>query len=97
LTFTSAIVRIKVSVGWISFETMKYIIVEDRGTGLESGIIFSEYLIHKNVAGEQKVTAAGFCSLQDGVFVTWGESISLRVKSRPEDKQILNKSLSFRC
>jgi hypothetical protein len=72
---------------------MKYIIVEDRGTGLELGIIFSEYLNHRDVAGDQKVTGAGFCGFVDGKCLAWGESIGLGIKARPQDEKILNKSL----
>lgn len=60
------------------------------------GVVFSEYLNHLDVAlgigGE--VLGAGFCFIEDGIYHCYGESVSLKVKSRcEEDARILNKYL----
>ena len=77
---------------------MKFIIVEERG--LEQGIIFSEILSHKEVAGCKTVISGGFCSIffnEEMKIQCWGESVSLRIKARPQDGDVLLKSLMFRA
>lgn len=80
---------------------MKYIIV--RKQGVELGIVFGNVLAHREVArihncNDVVVVSAGFCSVDadfDNTWSTWGESESLRgMKSRPEDAEILNRSIS---
>lgn len=72
----------------------KYIIIEHKA--LEVPIVFSPILQHSEVAGNKKVISAGFCRAdEDGVYSVWGESISLKVKSRPEDAEIINKYLEY--
>lgn len=91
---------------------MKYIIVDE--VGIEVPIIFSELQKHSNVAGMKKVISAGFCYFrsdtvlgndsngsedQDVLAVScWGESVSLRLKSRGKvDEEIILKHNEFRC
>jgi hypothetical protein len=70
----------------------KYIIVEEKG--LELPIIFNSILTHADVAGNKKVISAGFCqSDYEGVYSVWGESVSLKIKSRPQDCGILTRDL----
>lgn len=67
---------------------MKYIIVTQNDLPL--AIIFDEILTHKWVAFDRHVTSAGFCN----VFgKCWGGSVSLGIKSRLEDSEIVNKSI----
>ena len=78
----------------------KYIILDNE---LETPIVFSPLLQRDAVAAGKKVLSAGFCLLSshgDGQIDTWsiwGESVSLKVKSRPEDEYILNNYLSYDC
>lgn len=74
----------------------KYIIVEKHG--IEVPIVFCPILSHDRVAGIRKVFGAGFCVIDDlNKWNVWGESISLKVKSRPEDAEILNRLLCYNC
>lgn len=80
---------------------LKYLIVRKQGHGMlpeEHAIVFSNDLIHKDVArchraGSMAVIAAGFCTLFPNV-TAWGESESLGMKGRPEDANIIKRSLS---
>lgn len=72
---------------------MKYIIVESE-TGLELPIVFNSILTHKDVARPYIVVSAGFCSCESGKWTVWGESVSLQMKSRPQDEKILNNTLN---
>jgi hypothetical protein len=71
----------------------KYIIVD---TGLPTAFIFPETVTHADVARAvapgRPVLGAGFVSVSDdGEYSCWGESISLKIKSREaEDTRILN-------
>lgn len=80
----------------------KYVIIEERG--LELPIVFSAVLTHKDRVKEtDKVISAGFCScspfrgsLSDAIaWTVWGESISLGVKSRPEDADRIQRYLIY--
>ena len=76
---------------------MKYIIVRDREEK-ESAIVFPDRIIHREVArihsaSGTRVVSAGFCQIGDHV-AAWGESESLRIKSRPEDSVILAADFS---
>lgn len=72
----------------------KYIITEH-----EMPMIFSEWQNHADVArwvfGDRPIIGAGFVYVtQRGDYSCYGESITLRVKSRgEEDAKILNKML----
>lgn len=75
----------------------KYVILRVGGTDLP--IVFSDLMTHADVArplcahrGEP--VAAGFCYINDaGRYTCYGESVSLRLESRPEDGAILNRYL----
>lgn len=76
------------------FYKAKYIISET-----ELPMVFSELQTHADVAyaifGGAKIIGAGFVHVnREGEYVCYGESVSLRVKSRgDEDSKILNKML----
>lgn len=63
----------------------------------EHAIVFDELLTHSDmrpafVHGE--IISAGFCHYDsDGVKV-YGESVSLRVASRPEDEKLVGRAMS---
>lgn len=80
----------------------KYVVVENKG--LESPIIFPEWITHKEIARGQKVVSAGFLSiiatpkvLDDTIFSSndiqfecSGGSVSLDVQSRHDvDSKLL--------
>lgn len=86
----------------------KYIIIDTGSYALP--VVFSELATHADVAralGAQDILGAGFCYIQvceikyndndtgqEPRYVCYGESVSLKVKSRPEeDARILNKYL----
>ena len=81
----------------------KYIILDDQGEGIP--VVFSPLIQHDHMACGRSVISAGFCDVtvteENGCEATewyvWGESISLNKKSRPEDKDILNRLLRFDC
>ena len=71
---------------------LKYVIV-DAGFGCESAIVFPETLTHADVAAfySGRVVSAGFCTIspQEGYVDAYGESISLNIKSRQQDGDII--------
>jgi hypothetical protein len=73
----------------------KYIVVEDFGMASHVPFIFPDYIQHSDFAksiGAEKVIAGGFVSFGNtGEIVPYGESVSLKVKCRKTDKEILNK------
>lgn len=72
----------------------KYIIIKDNG--LEMPVVFNPLIDHSTIAGANKVVSAGFCRCNiDGYHSVWGESVKLRIKSRPEDADILDKMLEY--
>lgn len=65
--------------------------------GDEAALVFSELLTHRDVARVfQRVISAGFChySESDGCVKVYGESISLGIKSRPEDEIHVGQAMS---
>lgn len=74
---------------------MKYIIFANG-----EPVIFPDTLGHNEVAGSRMVNSAGFCHIEthrnqwDDIRAkvsVWGESTSLKVKSNPEDAEIIGK------
>lgn len=76
------------------FWKAKYIICEG-----DTPVVFPEILQHADVArnlfGQRKISGAGFVYVNSqGSYSCYGESVSLKVKSRnEEDSKILNKYL----
>jgi hypothetical protein len=75
----------------------KYIIIK-RG-GIEYPLVFSELMEHaataRAIGGD--VLSGGFCYTEDDTWVCYGESISLRLKSRGDvDSKVLNEMLTAR-
>jgi hypothetical protein len=70
----------------------KYVIIQSMG--MEVPLVFSQFLVHKDVAGRRKVRSAGFCELDaNGKWVADGHSSSLNLSARPQDAEILNRHL----
>ena len=70
----------------------KYIIIK-KGS-LEVPLVFSELLLHSEMAANNKPASAGFCELEpDGNWQVSGRSTSLMLNARPEDAAILNAHL----
>lgn len=79
---------------------MKYVIVNVNG--IETPIIISELMSHVEVSSNYNVISAGFCSFEsinnELVVHCYGESVSLRKKSRKEiDAEIIKYHHEFRC
>lgn len=73
---------------------IKYITFD---TGLiEAIIIFPEYVMHRDIGIQGEILGAGFIEVIDGQWNCYGESISLKVKSRPEDSKIANKYIGIK-
>ena len=71
----------------------KYVIIKQGS--FEVPVVFSELLIHSDLAGKSPVISAGFCEMsRDGRWRVAGRSTSLNVNSRPEDAAILNAHLA---
>lgn len=73
----------------------KYIVFED-DHGLEDIIIFSELQQHANILrlGLTPVSA-GFIEITSESLHCYGDSISLNLKSRPEDTKIAKRALNY--
>ena len=71
----------------------KYIIVNYKE--MEIPIVFSPFLQHRDIGYAHNVISAGFCSKASDSWKCWGESITLKIGSRPEDPEILNKMLEY--
>lgn len=79
---------------------LKYLIVrrQEHGTvPTEHAIVFGTDLVHRDVArchraSSMAVIAAGFCTLFPTV-TAWGESESLGMKGRPEDADVIKRTL----
>ena len=76
-------------------KSLKYIVVRDHSGG-ERAIVFDPVLNHSTVAGHMKVVSAGHCRLPGGEILraaAWGKSTSIGVSSRPEDADIIQRSV----
>ncbi len=72
---------------------MKYIIFEDFG-GEEAPILFPERILFEEMREQipySKVISAGYVYIGPNGIYCMGESKELKVKSRPEDKEIIEK------
>ena len=70
----------------------KYIIIED--DVCEAVIVFSQSLLHQDVARHCKVLSAGFCKLDaKGRWSVSGNSFSLHLGAKEKDVNLLNALL----
>lgn len=56
-------------------------------SGYKAAILFPEYVVHAEAAAcfQGRILGAGFYYYTDDEVIVYGESISLRVKSNPEE------------
>lgn len=66
---------------------LKYIMFDWVGT--EYPVIFPIYVTHNSILSKGKPISAGFCRIGENAVVCYGESISLKLKSREEDSAIV--------
>lgn len=74
-------------------ERVKYIVVDNGGLGGEEIVLFPAFKQHKEMKPLGIIISAGFVGRSDATrcgFYTYGESISLGLKSRPEDQMLLD-------
>jgi hypothetical protein len=73
----------------------KYIIVVQGA--MVYPVVFGDLLGHNDIArsfNRDFIVSAGFCYINEtGEYACYGESVTLKLKSRPEDSAILNKYL----
>jgi len=71
---------------------MKYVITEYKNFA-----IFSKTTNHSEIGIELfgKPISAGFCHFENGKIKCYGESISLGLKSREEDSDIINEKFNL--
>jgi len=71
---------------------LKYIIVLH--DSFKVPVVFSELIPHHEVAGNQQILSAGYCSKDcTGRWITGGRSESLTAKAMQGDAEILNTFL----
>jgi hypothetical protein len=71
---------------------LKYVVIERDGE--EGVIMFTPFLLHRDVAGNHEIKSAGFCELEENE--TWlvnGRSDSLACRPRPQDAEVLKQYL----
>lgn len=82
----------------------KYVMFEDM-KGVEVPFLFPDYVTHKDFARHMMsvgctYVSAGFVDIDVDQFLqpiyrVYGESISLDLKSRPEDSKIINDMMNY--
>lgn len=74
----------------------KYIVIDNGGLGGEEIVVFPAFKQHKEMKPLGNIVSAGFVGRNESAlsgFYTYGESISLGIKSRPEDQMLLDMLL----
>lgn len=75
--------------------TTKYIVIRHPLHAMEVLVMFPEFVLHsdfhRDYDVEGEIVSAGFILLDNGEFICHGESVSLKVKSRPEDSALANE------
>lgn len=66
---------------------LKYVIIEH--CGAPGPIVFPEFLDHREIAGNNKVSGAGFCKIDGNKVYVWGKSQSLQIESKQDDAILL--------
>lgn len=72
---------------------MKYVVVVDN-RGEESAIVFPEFVNHNTICNRNgPILSAGFCAYGNLTkkWNAFGESITLRMKSRPQDSKLIEE------
>ena len=80
----------------VKSKTLKYVIIKDKSSR-EKAILFDPELVHSDVFNKSSIVSAGFCILVfNDLFLNvkiHGESASLQIKSRPDDRNLIYMSL----
>jgi hypothetical protein len=73
----------------------KYVIIKQGN--FELPFVFSDVCNHSEIADfiPGQVISAGFCCVADDKYICFGESISLGLKSRAKDSDVLNRFLTY--
>lgn len=74
----------------------KYVVVDNGGMGGEEIFIFPAFKPHVEMLVMGNIVSAGFVSPNSNMkcgFYTHGESVGLKIKSRPEDQMLLEMLL----
>jgi len=81
---------------------MKYVLMEYMG--VEMPFVFPCLVTHSDfVTGFRggypgsTVISAGFCVLRDTVWTCYGDSVSLKTKSRDKDSDVLTRTFGISC
>jgi hypothetical protein len=78
----------------VSFVPLKFKYVIIRAQGNETAIILAPFAQHNCVGSDNRPISAGFAWRNaDGSISVGGESTSLKLKSRPEDAEIIRETL----
>jgi hypothetical protein len=57
-------------------------------------VVFDDSFHHSDFHHIGKAVSAGFCHInEEGSYTCYGDSVSLRLESRPEDSRLLSKLL----
>ncbi len=71
---------------------MKYVIIKNPDTGIESAIMFDESMSHKLFADFAPISA-GFIAIDHDEIHIHGRSVGLNIDSRPEDARIVRRAM----
>lgn len=75
---------------------MKYKYVVGLISGYKAAIVFPEYVVHADAArclDPRHITSAGFFYYNDDEVIPYGESVSLRLKSNPDDAKLIGEAI----
>lgn len=75
---------------------MKFKYVVGIISGYKAAIVFPEYVVHADAArclDPRHITSAGFFHWTDVEVIPYGESVSLRLKSNPEDARLIGEAI----
>ena len=81
------------------FSKSKYVVgkVSSKYADILCAVVFTETLNHSDFTRffiEGSITSAGFCHYTDDKVCVYGESTSLRLKSKPEDEILVGRALA---
>jgi hypothetical protein len=63
--------------------------------GRKAAIVFPEYVVHVEAAAcfSGRASGAGFFYVTDDEVIPYGESVSLHLKSNPEDARLIGEAI----
>ena len=72
---------------------MKFKYVVGFISGYKAAIVFPEYVVHADASRCLEPISAGFFYATDDEVIPYGESISLRLKSNPDDARLIGEAI----